>query len=485
MSANSGTEDSSLTFAVLLQRFRVRSGLTQEALAAKAGVSVRGVSDLERGLRRYPRRDTLTLLAAALALTGQDRADFEAAALRPARPIDVQTLIEERGAGEQAPYRGLRAFREADAAYFYGREALSDALLAAVSQHNFVAVVGPSGSGKSPVVFAGLVPRLLQSRRPVWEIVTIVPGQRPVQALAAALTELLEPEVTETQRVRQMVRLADGLEDGSIALSSVIARILELQPETERLLLVVDQWEELYTLTADDSARRAFIDTLLGAVDGDSRLAIVLTLRADFLVDVLHNRALSDRLQDAQVNLSTMTQDEMERAITEPARKTGVEFEHGLVARILHDIGNEPGTLPMLEFVLTELWENRAQNRLQNSTYEAIGGLHGAVAARAEAVFAGLSDRDRARVRHLLLQLVQASGGANTRRRAALDDLGPEVELLAGRLADNRLLVMGFDEATSRETVELAHEALIEHWGRLHDWIDSDADFLRWRRRLE
>ena len=175
-------------------------------------------------------------------------------------------------ASDVAPYRGLRPFREEDADFFYGREAFTETLANSVSRQTLVAVVGPSGSGKSSVVHAGMLPRLRRSGDgPVWEVAILVPGQRPLHALAAALIGLLEPELTG--RFVEVARLADGLASGTIELADNVARVLEQQRGTDRLLLVVDQWEELYALTTDASARRSFIDTLLAVTEGQSPLS--------------------------------------------------------------------------------------------------------------------------------------------------------------------------------------------------------------------
>ncbi|HUF54704.1 MAG TPA: TIR domain-containing protein [Dehalococcoidia bacterium] len=354
-------------------------------------------------------------------------------------------------ASDVAPYRDLQPFREEDADFFYGREAFTQTLAETVSRQTFVAVVGPSGSGKSSVVHAGLVPRLRAARDGnVWEVATLVPGERPLSALAAALIGLLEPDLSE--RLAQIGRVAKGLASGTIELADIVARVLEQQPGTDRLLLVVDQWEELYTLTTEDAERRSFIDALVAATEGQSPLTVVLTLRGDFVGTALGYRPLSDRLQGAQVNLSTMTPEEIERAMTEPARKVGLGFEAGLVKRILDDIGDEPGTLPLLEFVLAELWRDRARGLL----------------------------------RHLLLHLVQPGAGTtDTRRRATFEEIGAELEPIVRQLIGSRLLVAGRDETSGKETVEVAHEALIQHWGRLREWVDRDREFLMWRRRIE
>ena len=468
------------SFGEILQRLRLAAGLTQEGLADRAGISPRAISDLERGARRYPRRDTLNLLADALELSAPERAEFEAAALRPARPAERRPPSDE----VVAPYRGLRSFSEEDARFFFGREAFTEILVEAVSRRSFVAVVGPSGSGKSSVVQAGLLPRL-RTGDAKWLTATLVPGQRPYHALAVELIGLLDPELTETQRLIEVTRMADALASRELSLSDVIHRVLELHVDYNRVLLVVDQWEELYTLVPDEEVRSTFIDRLLEATAEGEILSVVLTLRADFVGAALGYRPLCDRIQDAQVNLSTMTQEETEHAIVEPARVAGMDFEPGLVTRILQDVGTEPGTLPLLEFLLSELWEARSDGRLVHAAYEEMGGVRGAMAARADALFSHLDDEDQERVRRLMLHLVQpGEGTTDTRRRSNLDEVGGETESLVQLLTDARLLFISLDESTNEETVEIAHEALIQHWSRLQDWVNRDREFLMWRRRL-
>jgi formylglycine-generating enzyme required for sulfatase activity len=389
-----------------------------------------------------------------------------------------------------APYRGLGVFREEDAPFFFGRDTfISDALLPVVERRALVAVVGASGSGKSSVVRAGLLPRLRHGDGgKVWEIATLLPSDRPLHALAAALLPLLEPEraeMTETDRLAEVGKLAGYLTAGTVALRDVVARVLEKQPGTERLLLVADQWEEIYTLTQDAAAAQRFITEVLDATAA-SPLTLVLTLRGDFFGEVLAHRGLADRLQGGVVNLGPMKREEIEAVVVRPAEKVGLTFEPGLPDRILDDVGEEPGHLPLLEFVLTGLWQDRRAGRLLHEGYEAMGGVQGAMAQRAEAVWKDLGDREAPALHRLFLHLVRAGAGtADTRRRAALSELAPAVRSVVEKLARERLLVTGRDEASGEETVEVAHEALIRHWGRLRQWLDEDREFLLWRQRLE
>jgi formylglycine-generating enzyme required for sulfatase activity len=392
-----------------------------------------------------------------------------------------------------SPYRGLLYFREEDAAFFFGREIATERLRAALGRQSLVAVVGASGSGKSSVVRAGLLPRLRRGSDHVWEVATLVPGDRPLHALAAALVPLLEPDMTETRRLKEIADLVRFLDAGDVKLRDIVERVLQKQAGTTRLLLVVDQWEELYTLARDEPARRLFIDELLDA-SGAAACSVVLTLRGDFVGQALAYRPLADRLQDAQVNLGPMTRPELEQAITAPADKVGLSFEHGLIERILDDVGEEPGNLPLLEFVLKRLWEDRRGGQLLHAVYEAMGGLEGAIATKAEEVFATLAPAEQHAVRRVFLHLVRpGQGAADTRRRASLADIGKESHAVVKRLADERLLVTAPGAVTggrdgkpvlTGETVEVSHEALIRHWDRLKAWVDGDREFLLWRERF-
>ena len=259
--------------------------------------------------------------------------------------------------GLVSPYRGLRPFREEDAPLFFGREVFVESLVEAVSRRSVVAVIGPSGSGKSSVVMAGLIPKLRRDPAVTWEVVSMVPGPRPLHALAAALLPLLQPDAQIVDLLREVGRLADALGDGSIDVRDLVSHALEKQPGTDRLVLVVDQWEELYTLATDPLTTTAFVEGLLDAsIHPDFR--VVLTMRGDFYGHALAHRRLADRLQEGIVNISAMTESELETAITGPARAVGVDFEPGLVARILADVGDEPGNMPLLEFMLDELWKD-------------------------------------------------------------------------------------------------------------------------------
>lgn len=385
------------------------------------------------------------------------------------------------------PFRGLSCFREEDAPFFFGREEFSDRLAAEVGRRPLVAVVGASGCGKSSAVRAGLLPRLRRNLQGVaWEIATVVPGDRPLRALAAVLLSLLEPELDELDRLDKVKKLTDYFSENAGGLRDVVERVLEKQPGTDRLLLVVDQWEELYTLAGVEESN-CFVNRLLETLPHVS-LHIVLTLRGDFYGHALAQRSLADALQDAVINLGPMNRGELRRAVVMPAELVGLAYEAGLESRILDDVGDEPGNLPLLEFVLKGLWEERRGGMLHHAAYEAMEGVQGAMAKRAEEVCETICGQGAIReekLRSVFLDLVHTEEGAkDTRRRLEMDKLSDEAKEVVARLIRERLLVSGRDEATGKEILEVAHEALIRRWKRLQAWLDADRDFRTWRHRL-
>ena len=386
------------------------------------------------------------------------------------------------------PYRGLSAFREADAPFYCGREAFVNLLEQAVRRQALTAViVGSSGSGKSSALFAGLLPRLRKEGG--WQFALLRPGAQPFYALAGALLPLLEAGLSETDRLAETHKLAERLAKSDISLAQVMERVHEKSPGAQQILLVVDQFEELYTLCADAKAQQAFIDELLAAAKaGKARrpapYVILLTLRADFMGQALAHRPFADALQDGSVLMGPMTRQELRVAIEKPAEMQGAAFEAGLVERILDDVGDKPGNLPLLEFTLTLLWERQTDGWLTHTHYEAMGSVEGALAVYADQVYAGLEAGERDRTRRALVQLVRPGEGTeDTRRIATREELGEESWKLIQHLADRRLVVTGWDDA-GRETAEVVHEALIQRWGRFREWMDADRQFRAWQERL-
>jgi diguanylate cyclase (GGDEF)-like protein len=386
------------------------------------------------------------------------------------------------------PFRGLLYFREEDKDFFFGREHAIADLERAVQRANFVSLVGASGSGKSSVVRAGLIPKLRAARARAWEIVTLVPGKRPLHAICAALMPLLEPSLSESDFMIEVNKQVRALECGDLTLRDIVERVLAKQSGTERLLIFIDQWEELYTETSEASLRQRFIDELLHATAENTAIHVVLTIRADFFDRALEYRALTDRC--SQVNLGPMNREELQLAILEPAKNVNLGFAPGLVTLILDDVGGEPGNLPLLEFVLKQLWEQRRGGELSYEAYEAMGRLRGAITAKAEALFETSSALEQEALQRLFMRLVRPGETADaryaTRRRAVLSDIGEPSLPLLRKLAnkEHRLLVTGKDAGSGEDTVEVSHEALIRNWGRLDGWLKADHEFLLWRERF-
>jgi hypothetical protein len=323
-----------------------------------------------------------------MAVAADAQAERRAAYLIPTRALlDAWPMLSTR-AIPPCPYRGLFAFREEDASRFFGREEISEQLVARLTRSRLVGVVGPSGSGKSSLVFAGVVPQIRQLGG--WAVADLRPGKAatPLIALASALLPLLELTMTQVDRLRELPKLAGVL--GERRLLEVIDHGLE-RVGADRLLLVVDQFEELFV--QEPTVATEFIDVLLQALAGQqarspATLTIVLTLRADFLGQALEHPALAQDLQDSLLVIGRMTRDQLHRVIEGPAAGE-VVYEPGLVDRILDDVGSEPGNLPLLEFALTLLWQQQAAHTLTHAAYEALGGVDGALARYAETVYLG------------------------------------------------------------------------------------------------
>ena len=376
------------------------------------------------------------------------------------------------------PYRGLFAFREEDASLFFGRDKFIENLVAASKKKPLVAVLGSSGSGKSSVVFAGLIPRLRASS-PV-QIISFRPAQNPFDALAAALAPLWH----RGEREQTLSELAIKLRSSTDSLHQIVESIVQRTP-TSRLVLVADQFEELYTLCSKEDYY-PFVDRLLDAVHRAPAFTLILTLRADFFGQALSYQPLGKALQDYLPELLIpMNRSELEKAIALPAAKMNVRLEEGLTKRLIDEIGERSGRLPLLEFALTQLWSKQNNGLLTDRAYEEIGGVEEALANHAESVYAQLSDADRQRAQRMFIQLVcPGEGTEDTRRLATCEEVKEENWNLVTRLADARLVVTNRNESTGVETVEIVHEALIKSWGRLHQWMQLGGEFRRWQEQL-
>jgi serine/threonine protein kinase/WD40 repeat protein/DNA-binding SARP family transcriptional activator len=394
----------------------------------------------------------------------------------PAALESVYTEVEN-------PYKGLRAFGETDTEHFYGRDSLVSELVSAVADHRLVAVVGPSGIGKSSVVRAGLLPALRDGALPgsqTWVISDMFPGSYPYEELAAALLRVAVDRPNE---------LVDELARDELGIRRVTKRLLP--PDTD-LLLVVDQFEELFTLTVDEEIRRRFLDGLTElAADSRARVRVVVTMRADFLDRPLSYPEFGELFKAGMVAVTMPSDDELAAAVEGPARDVGVRFEPGLVSRIIADVRDQPGGLPLLQYALSELFAARKTDLLTAEQYEATGGVVGALGRRAEELSEQLDPSGQAVARNLFLRLVTVRPGSqDTRRRVRRRELreleldAAALEELLRRYGEHRLLTFDRDPTTRSPTVEVAHEALLTQWTRLRTWIEGRREDLVLHRRL-
>ena len=357
------------------------------------------------------------------------------------------------------PVQGLASFEPVDADYFFGRERLVAELVARLVGSGFLGIVGPSGSGKSSVLRAGLLPALAGGVLPGsggWRRLLLRPGERPLE---------------ELRRV-----LVSGAADP-------LAEALDTLPANARLLLAVDQLEELFTACRAETERAAFVETLArAATDPEGRAIVVVALRADFYGRFAAYPGLAAPLGANHVLVGPMQASELRRAVELPAGRVGLRVEGELTDALVDDVEGEPGALPLLSTALLELWQERQDHGLTLAAYRESGGVHGAVARLAEGTYARVPDGRRQIVRAIMLRLVgEEEGEAPVRRRAPLAEFDVERDDVAGvleTLADSRLVTV------SEGSVEVAHEALLSEWPRLREWIEEDAEGRRLRRHI-
>ncbi len=472
------------TFGDFLRYLRRRAGMTQFELATMVGYSDAQISRLEQNLRQP---DIPTLQARFF--PALDLEDDPRAAER-LEELAVKVRYEDGPALGVCPYKGMAYYNERDAGFFFGREALVDELmqrllaLAAVEnteQPGFLAIIGASGCGKSSLLRAGIAPafRKLQ-REENWRIHILTPTAQPLDSLALTLTK-------DSKSSAAAAALANDLFLEKRALCMALKRSGNPIAPLHNLILV-DQFEEVFTLCRSPQEREAFVDNLMAACSHQGPALVVIALRADFYKYCAGYRSLRQAISQQQVYIGSMGEEELRRAIEEPARRNQWQFEPGLVDLLLHDAGSEPGAMPLLSHALLETWEKRRGRTLTFSGYAASAGVRGAIAETAEAVFCDkLSHAQREIARRIFLRLtglsVDADGG-DTRRRAAISELiidpaqSDSTRAVLNALAEARLITI------DQDTVEVAHEALIREWPTLRQWIEEDRKDLLLRQCL-
>nr|WP_322682783.1 pentapeptide repeat-containing protein [Nostoc sp. DedQUE07]MDZ8128091.1 pentapeptide repeat-containing protein [Nostoc sp. DedQUE07] len=390
------------------------------------------------------------------------------------------------------PYKGLSYFdcTEADANLFYGRTALTDELLEKVRSGNFLAVLGASGSGKSSVVRAGLLYQLQLGRRlsgsDTWQLKIFRPGINPLQNLALAF---VESELSDIERASQLAKAEELIAKGAVGLGQLITAA-----QTQRIVLVVDQFEEAFTQCQDITKRQQFFECVLGALQrDDNKLCLIITMRADFFGKCLEQEygGLAKKIQEHLVTVTPMNREELETAILKPAQQVNLAVEPELVSQMIVDVEDSPGSLPLLQYTLTELWQQRTEERLTLTTYSKLGGVRGTLQIRATEVYESLSLEEQQATKRIFLELTQLGEGTeDTRRQVLQRDLislqysEAVINRIIQRLADEKLVVTS-TLSNQIAVVDVAHEALIRHWLLLRKWIEESRDLLRQKRKIE
>ena len=373
----------------------------------------------------------------------------------------------------EPPFKGLAYFSEEDANIFFGREELSDEIASRLQKTHFLAVIGASGSGKSSLLRAGVTPRM---RRRHWLIKIMTPTAHPLERLATVLTAD-DSSLTAADEMRAV------LDENPRALLLATNKIAG-QADAGNILLIIDQFEELFTLCRDEKERRLFIDNLLAAVEGEGAVTILLGLRADFYDRCADYEGLRDLVSQKQVYIGPMRQEDLVRVIAEPAKRGGWQFVDGLVEQILEDVGKEPGRLPLLSHALLETWDRRRGTVMTLGGYREAGGVEGAIAKTAENTLKEFDQSELAIVEYIFLSLTELGEQAeDTRRiasRAELERGGrrDQVDVVLEDLVRARLVTI------DGEQVEVAHEALIRRWPRLGEWLEENRERLRFERQL-
>ncbi len=480
-------------FAAGLRQLRRKAGNPPyRRLAEQAHYSISTLSSAASGQR-------LPTLAVTLAYVRACDGDTEEWRERWREVAELLgELYPETGPGDEggapSPYAGLRSFREQDAEWFFGRERLLEELAGRLERQRFVVVIGASGSGKSSLLRAGLVPRLEAAATTV---VVLTPGTRPLEECAVRLGALAG--VTPGALYRE---LRDDPENLGRLIRQITARsagAVGSGAGDGELVLVVDQFEETFTLCQDAVERNRFIEALVSAAsDAGGRCRVALGVRADFYAHCTRHATLVDAMRDAQVPVGPMSLDELRRAVVQPAQRAGLTIEGALLATLTAQAHGQAGVLPLLSHALLQTWRRRRGNALTLDAFEAAGGLEGALARTAEEFYQQLDAGRQKLARQVFVRLTALGDGTeDTRRPARLAELdglaepdgpadldGPagdgagEIRAVLDLAAGARLLTL------DRERVELAHEALIRCWPRLHGWLTEDREATRTARRL-
>jgi len=385
------------------------------------------------------------------------------------------------------------------APFFFGREALIEWLInnlrPSTTQekgNRFLAIIGASGSGKSSLARAGLIDGIKKGRlegSENWPIVICRPGTDPLESLSVAFEQTGLLKTTSLTVFNLIKQLKNNERTLHIATRSVLN-----SQSYQHLVLLIDQFEELFTLCKNKELRQGFIDNLVYASSvAQGKTIVLLTLGADFYSQCAPYTSFAATLSDHQMLVGSMTKEEFQSAIESPAQLVGCEFESGLVETLLHDVKDQSGALPLLQHALLELWKQKQGNRLTKKAYQDIGGIEGSLEKRAEAVYSGFNETEKQICRKLFLRLTQVGDGtADTKRQMKFKEIVTDegerevIEAVVLKLSspESRLVITEGGDKQNDRVIEVAHEALIRGWKRLRKWLDEDREFLLWRQKL-
>jgi WD40 repeat protein len=428
----------------------------------------------------------------------------------------LERLIESEKthiAGEIGPnpYKGLLAFQSEDGDRYFGREEqieklwnlfgnLHENITQQEAPLRLLPILGPSGSGKSSLARAGLIREL--ARRPLpgksqARVAVLVPGTHPVEALATVLARVAtndQTPVAKTIEFEQVLKATNNNTKDTIIYDG-LRRIANVLPEiaVSPLVVLVDQFEEVYSLCNDSTERQIFIENLIHAAgDRSGCVSVIITLRSDFLGETQRHPALNQVIASVGVIVPAMSEEELRRAISKPAELAGHPLDEAVVSLLLNQTQGRSGALPLLQFALTRIWSGLEKGTKPIKTLEDIGGVGGALADEAQRIFDNLNDEEKKIARRVFLGLVQLGEGASdTRRRANVNSLvsykdKPEyVKEVIDRFANPGVRLVTLSSLDGKETAEVTHEALFANWGQMKKWLDSSRSDIRFQRRLD
>jgi len=488
--------DVETSFGRWVQRRRKALDLTQEELAHKVGCAAETLRKIESNDRR-PSDQIAERLAAALEVREADLTVFIKAARGNLAAVDqlkhpTQDLLSQIRPNFQTkpfdgrcPYKGLDVFEEEDAEFFFGRERLVEDLVRRVETSRAVFVIGPSGSGKSSLVRAGLIPALkqgaiesLHSER--WLYETMKPGRDPIGELSRVVSGLAGT-----------TKAGEELREKASTDGDILARWCEIalkEGHNKRAVLFIDQFEEIFTQVSNEEECLAFLNLVTQAATAENaRLLVLFAMRSDFVMNCATYAKLNALFNQQSIQIGAMEPDELANAIAQPALRVDLHIDRDLIREIIEDMQGETGTLPLMQFALKELFDSQQAKGgvidLTLNDYRQRGGIHKSLQHHADDSFAKLHAGEQALARAIFSGLIEIGHGTqDTRRTALLDELIPSdskaeaVKLVVQKLADARLITT--DEQAGKDIVTISHEKLIDAWPWLKKLVNENRSVI-------